>query len=60
MGKTTIKASFSLHQKVLIKELECHGYVVAIMVEDAGVSYRVAYFHDGGRFYEWIYDWELT
>lgn len=38
---------FSLNSKVLIKELERKGRVVAIYHSDLGTQYHVRYFWDG-------------
>lgn len=54
-----MNTKFKLRDKVTIIELERPGHITGVMHEDAGVSYRVAYFNNGTRHSEWLYESEI-
>lgn len=55
----TIKVSFELGQKVIVKELERPGVVTSILAVPGSVTYQVRYFWDGEAKEVYLYDWEI-
>jgi len=56
----TIKFKYDIADKVFIFEISRPGIVEALLVDGLGEQYKVAYWHEGVRRAEWLYDWELT
>lgn len=50
---------FSLHQIIIITELERSGIVKAILINDHGVNYEVRYFYNGEAKSVYFYEHEL-
>ena len=59
MTNIQVAFNFTLHQKVIVKEIFVIGYVVGLIVEDLGKQYRVRYWHEGERKVEWFFSDEI-
>lgn len=55
----TINFPVSLGEVVRIREIDRPGIVVALMVSPEGVEMKVAYWHEGRRYQEWLHAGEL-
>lgn len=55
----SVAFEFTLHQKVVIKEIEAIGYITGLVLEDLGKQYRVRYWHDEERKMDWFFSDEL-
>jgi hypothetical protein len=54
-----IDFKFQLGQTVTLKEINRPGLIDACALFDVGVQYRVAYWNNGDRKTEWVYEGEI-
>lgn len=56
---TEISFIYGIGQKILVKEIQRPGVVTCMRVTSFGKECLVAYWNDGNRKEEWMYEWEL-
>ncbi len=57
--EATYIAPFRITDRVGIPALKGDGVVESVWFTMTGVQYEVAYWHEGKRYKEYLYEWEL-
>lgn len=54
-----IDFEYDISDHVTVKAIEMHGRVDSLSYDATGKMYRVVYWHNGERYTQWMYSWEI-